>query len=486
MDPRTPVLVGVGAEVRRDDDLPGLDAMGLMVAAAEQAFADTGVDGLASRTGAVLTPRGSWGAGDPGRYVAERLGAAGARTTMAELGVLQLSIIRRACQLIADGDVDLALVVGGEARHRAGVARRAGVDGPSTLLADTPADETLRPADDFMTKPELERKLTVAAHQYAVIESTIRAHVGRAPADHAAHLGRLWHGFAEVAASNPDAWDRSVPSAEEIATPAPRNRMLAAPYTKLLCSQWTVDQSAAMVLMSARAAEAAGVGTDRWVHPLAFAESNLMLPMPMRRDIHRWPAFAVAAEHLFELAGRSVDDVGPVDLYSCFPAAVQTHAAELGLPLDRPLTVTGGMTFGGGPLNNYVFQAVVAMARRLRSEPGAVGLTTAVSGLLTKPGLALWSTDPGDRPFAAADVTDLAVAATPTVEVDGDVTGAGRVVGCTVLYEDGAPVTGIAVVQVGGVRTVALTDDRDLAADMVVTEWVGTDVRVPSPGLLTR
>ena len=79
-----------------------------------------------------------------------------------------------------------------------------------------------------------------------------------------------------------------------------------------------------------------------------------MLPMPMRRDLHRWPAFALAAEALFE-TGRSVADVGPVDLYSCFPAAVQTGALELGLPLDRPLTVTGGMTFGGGPLNNYTF-----------------------------------------------------------------------------------------------------------------------------------
>lgn len=482
MDPRTPVLVGVGAETRHDDAVTGLDHVGLMLVAARQAFADAGVDG--ARAQAVLAPRGSWGAGNPAGVVAAELGATGARTVMADLGILQLSIMRRACQLIADGDVDVALVVGGEARHRQRLAHRAGVELPPTPPGTEPPDEAMRPADDFMTPAEVQRHLGVAAHQYAVIESTLRARAGRTPTAHSDHLGALWHRFAEVAAENPDAWDRSNPPADHIAHVGPHNRMLAFPYTKLLCSQWNVDQSAALVFMSAGAAEAAGVPADRWVHPLAIAESNLMIPMPMRRDIHRWPAFAAAAERVFALAGRSVGDVGPVDLYSCFPAAVQTFAAELGLSLDRDLTVTGGMTFGGGPFNNYTFQSVVAMARRLRAERGAVGLTTAVSGLLTKPAIALWSTEPGDRPFAWADVTEEATAATATVEVEADLTGAGTAVGVTVLYDGDEPATGIAVVQVGDARTVAVTTDRALAHDMTETEWVGRDVHVPAAGEL--
>lgn len=464
----------MGAVTRRDDDLPGTDHIGLMVAAATQALDDAGIEGEA--VGAILVPRGSWGQGDPERVVAERLGAAGARTVMAELGIPQLSIMRRACELVADGSVAVAVVVGGEARHRANVARRAGVELRVTPVPGRDADEVMRPKDDFMTRPEIERKLAVAAHQYAVIESTLRAQAGRPPAEHALAIGELWARFAQVAAANPgDAWDPSAPTAEEIANPGPRNRMIAAPYTKLLCSQWNVDQAGAMVFTAAR-------GNDRDVHPLGIVESNLMQPMPTRRDIHRWPAFQVAAERVFELTGRTIDDVGPVDLYSCFPAAVETFALELGLPLDRQLTVTGGMTFGGGPLNNYTFQSVVAMARLLREQPGAVGLTTSVSGLLTKPAIGLWSTE--GEAFAWADVTEEATAATATVEVDGDATGAGTVVGCTVLYEDGAPVTGVAVVQVGDVRTIALAEDPDTAADMVTTEWVGRDVTVPAPGQL--
>jgi acetyl-CoA C-acetyltransferase len=477
MEPRRPVLAGVAAEVRRDDELPGLDPVGLMVAAATKALDDAGID--ASLVGAVLVPRGSWGQGDPERVVAAKLGAPGAHTVMAELGIPQLSIMRRACELVADGTVDVAVVVGAEHRHRQGVARRAGVELPPMETTGQPADEVLRPHDEFMTRPEIERKLTVPAHQYAVIESTLRAAAGRTPVEHVEHLGRLWHSFAEVAAGHPDAWDRSNPSAAEIATPTPRNRMMAAPYTKLLCSQWTVDMAGAMVFTTA---DLAGDGA---VFPLAFAESNLMVPMPVRRDIHRWPAFRLAAERVFELTGTGIGDVGPVDLYSCFPAAVQTFANELGLGFDRALTVLGGMTFGGGPLNNYTFQSVVAMAQRLRDEPGTIGLTTSVSGLLTKPAIALWSTDPGDRPFAWADLTEEATAATATVEVDGDATGPGEVVGLTVLYEDGEPATGVAVVQVGDVRTVALTDDRATAQDMVETEWVGRPIRVPEAGVLT-
>ena len=469
----TPVLVGVGAEVRRDDELPGLDHLGLMTAAAEHALADAEVK--AAAVDVVLVPHGLWATRDPGAVVADRLGAGDARTVLAEVGVSQLSIIRRACQLIADGDARTVLVVGGEARHRQGVARRAGVELPPSTDVERDPDEVMRPDADLMAQAEATRRLNSAPPQYAVIETAMRAAAGRSLPDHAALLGRLWADFAAVAAANPDAWDRSAPSAERIARPGPGNRVVAWPYTKLLCSQWNVDQAAAMVFSAAPT-------TSVPIHPRGITESNFILKMSMRRDLYRWPAFAVAAERLFALTGLTVDDIGPIDLYSCFPAAVQSAAGELGLPLDRPLTVTGGMTFGGGPLNNYVFQAVVAMARRLRVEPG-VGLTTAVSGLLTKPSLALWSTEPG--PFAWADVSAEAEAATAPLPLDADATGEATVAGYTVLYDGDEPASAAAVLDVAGARTVAVTDDPDTARAMTETEHVGAPVLVTAPGSFT-
>ena len=105
----------------------------------------------------------------------------------------------------------------------------------------------------------------------------------------------------------------------------------------------------------------------------------------------------------------------PVDLYSCFPVAVEVQARELGIAPHRDLTLTGGMTFGGGPFNNYSLQGAAAMVRHLAGgdEPG-VGLTTAVSGLLTKPAAVLWSAAAPATPYATLEVTDRARAATAT------------------------------------------------------------------------
>ena len=54
-------------------------------------------------------------------------------------------------------------------------------------------------------------------------------------------------------------------------------------------------------------------------------------------------------------AGASIDDIAHFDLYSCFPSAVQIGRDALGIGRDdrRSLTVTGGLGFAGGPVNNY-------------------------------------------------------------------------------------------------------------------------------------
>jgi acetyl-CoA C-acetyltransferase len=45
----------------------------------------------------------------------------------------------------------------------------------------------------------------------------------------------------------------------------------------------------------------------------------------------------------------------------------------LGWPAERPVTVHGGLTFGGGPVANYMTHAMVAMVRKLRVD-GRTGL----------------------------------------------------------------------------------------------------------------
>ena len=161
---------------------------------------------------------------------------------------------------------------------------------------------------------------------------------------------------------------------------------------------------------------------------------------------------------------------------------MQVQKAALGLPADRVPTITGGMAFAGGPFNSFVLQATVEMAERLRAERGTTGLVSTVSGFLTKPGLAVWSTAPPAGDPLVADLAPDAIAATPTLESVPGYRGDARIASYTVTYDDGAPARVVAVGgTVDGRRCVAVADDRDLAQEGVEGDLAGRPMRVDGP-----
>ena len=310
---------------------------------------------------------------------------------------------------------------------------------------------------------------------------------GRAAGDQRndrADIAALHARFNVVAQTNPDAAFGAPRSAEAIAELGPDNRPLAFPYGKWHASQWTVDQGAALLLCSAAAAEAAGVPRDRWVFPLVGLESNQMVPLTRRGDLHRWPAMGVLGAAAEAHLGRPLTDCRHVEVYSCFPVAVRAQQRELGLPLDGTPTVTGGMAFAGGPFNSFVFHAVAEVARRLRAEPG-LGLVTTVSGLLTKPGLAVWSSKPGDAPPLIADLAGEATAATAVVDVLGAHHGPATVVAVTVTYAGYDPGHVVAILETEtGDRVIARSDDPTLLARATAEELIGRTFQVDGNVLL--
>jgi acetyl-CoA C-acetyltransferase len=484
-DPRTPVLVGAGvAHQRSDDPAEALEAVELMVTAIERAGDDAQAPGLLEQARAVFVPRGTWRYRDPGRIVAERVGAH-ADSVIAELGVLQSTPFTRACRAIAAGDLDVALVVGGEAKFRDLRSHITGVAVHDTLQADDVApDERIVPADEIIPAPERAAGFMSAPLMYSAVETALRTALGETVAENARATAELWAAFSRTAADNPDAWRRDPVSPEFLEHPSAKNPMLAAPYTKLHCSQWNVDQAAGFVLCSSAAADRAGVPQERRVYPLAFAESNHMLAVSKRAELHRAPAVRIGAEQIAELTGIDVTTSGAVDLYSCFPVAVRIQARELGLPVDdpdgRPLSVGGGMTFGGGPLNNATFQALARMVPMLRAAPGTTGLLTFISGIITKHGIAVWSTAPPERDgFAYADTSAAVEAGTPALEVVGDHRGVATIDAYTVAHEGGEPRYSTIVARTAdNTRVVARNDDPELAAVMAADEWCGRDVTV--------
>ena len=261
------------------------------------------------------------------------------------------------------------------------------------------------------------------------------------------------------------------------------NPLLAAPYTKMHCSQWNVDQAAAFVLCSVAAARRFGIPSERWVFPHAIVESNFMTPVVHRREMFRSPAMRSVGEVLESATGVAPRAVDHLDLYSCFPAAVQLQMREMGIDSKRQLTLTGGMTFGGGPLNNYSLQSLAKLVSALRSSPGSLGVVTAVSGMVTKFGASAWSTSEPGGGCQVHDVSDAARAATDVVEVDDAFEGRATIAGYTVAFDKGVPFQATAIVDTDkGLRSIAQTTEPSLVREFTDdAEWVGRPIIVDGP-----
>jgi acetyl-CoA C-acetyltransferase len=470
LDPQTPVLVAWAAvEQHEDDPLEALDAAGLMIRAARTAVPDKAVleqvDWIGVTEGLTRYP-------DPGRLVADAIGADGAHTVLARLGVMQQTVISEALTAVTSGTARLALVTGAEAKHRARRAKVTGVEAPVTPQdPDVVPDEVHEPAEELILECEVRAGLAMAVGFYAVMESTHRARSGESLEDNRRRLGELYARFTQVAAENPHADRRQVLTASEISD-AP---MLSFPYTTRMVSSWTVDQSAALFLCTAATAAELGIDRSRWVVPLAAVESNHMPSLTSRSDLTRAAAMRLMGEAAASATGLTMSDVDHLDLYSCFPIAVTMAAEGLGVSPDRDLTLTGGMPFAGGPFNNYVFQATCRAADLLVASPEpAHALVTCVSGLYTKQGLTLWSSAAPAQPFTLLDVTEQVRAAEPEITVVSVETGSGTIAGCTVLYDKGEPSRAVAVLDLDdGNRTTVGSSDPTVIQAMLTEECVG-------------
>jgi acetyl-CoA C-acetyltransferase len=473
LDPRTPVLVGVGTSHA------DVEAVELMSLALQGAALDAGSSSLLGAVDRIAVPQGTWSYPDPARLLAGRIGAGAATTVVAQLGVSQQTLVSAALREITTGGSDVSVVVGGEARARARRAEIAGTVATVTAQYGVAPDVVMDREDEFMARPEIDAGLTQPVLQYALIENALGAVEGQGIDEHRTSVAELWERFNVVARANPDAAFPAALTAAELATASPQNRPLAFPYNKWHASQWTVDQAAALVFCSVGAARAHNVPIDRWVFPLVGIDASHAVSLSRRRDLHRWPAMAVLGRAAAERTGRPLDEVEHIELYSCFPSAVRVQQRELGIPLDRTPTVTGGMTFAGGPFNNFVYQATAAMVPLLRSDPTSLGLVSTVCGLLTKPGLGVWSATPDGRGPLLSDLATEARAATESVDVVDEHHGRASVATCTVNYVGMEAARTFVLADIGpGRRCVATSDEPGLAQAVMAGELIGTEVQI--------
>jgi acetyl-CoA C-acetyltransferase len=468
----TPVLVGVSQILQRTDDLAAArEPLELMIEAALEAAKDAGSRELLRAAGAVRVIRGMWRYADPARAVAERIGCPGAETAITPFGgnCVQ-STVNRSCLDIQSGAHDVVVLAGAECGRSWARARKSGVD---LGWSDAPGTPDLVIGEDM------------AIWHDAIIEIALRHARGESVAAHLARVSELWAGFSEVAARNPSAWIREARTAAEIATPGPSNPPVSFPYPMMMNSNSRVDMGAALILCSEATAKRLGVPREKWVYPHTGTDAHDHCFVSERADLCSSPAMRIAGGRALELAGVEPAQLDHVDIYSCFPSAVQVAAKEIGLDSSRPLTVTGGLTFGGGPMNNYVMHGVARMVEVLRDEPGARGMCTGNGGFITKHAFGVYSTEPPSTPFQYADLK-AEVDAKPEREALVDHAGEVEIESYTVMYEDGAPsVAHAACLLPDGRRTWGNVSDLDVARAMTREEFCGRGGRIDGAGCLT-
>ena len=156
--------------------------------------------------------------------------------------------------------------------------------------------------------------------------------------------------------------------------------------------------------MFRKKAQTLGISRDKWIYPWAGSDAHDHYYLSNRDNFYSSPAIRFAGNRCLEMAGVNSHDLDMVDVYSCFPVAVQIASRELNLDTTKPLTVTGGLTWSGGPLNNYVMNSIVRMAELLREKQGQKGLITANGGYITKHAFGVYSTEPPSQPYQHADL----------------------------------------------------------------------------------
>jgi acetyl-CoA C-acetyltransferase len=325
---------------------------------------------------------------------------------------------------------------------------------------------------------------------YPLFETALRHAADRSVAEHQIVISELYAYFAAVAAENPHAWSRTAYRAEEIRTVSPDNRMVTFPYPKRMCANIDVDQAAALLLCSYEAARDAGVADDRMVFPLSGADANDHYFFSERWSLADSPAILAAGAAALHATGLGIDDIARFDLYSCFPSAVQIAMRAFGLAGpgggdSRPLTVTGGLAYAGGPGNNYVTHSIAAMVEACRTDPDSVGLVTALGWYVTKHSVGLYSSRPSDG-FTRVDpaTTQADVDAAPARGVAGDYEGRAILEATSVAFErDGTPGHAIvAALAPDGRRVLANTRDPETMQSMTEDAWEGREVGISTDG----
>ena len=486
---RIPVIIGVGqVNDRPADPDDGLDSLGLMIAALRSADTDAGGGLLADLDSLAIVDQISFHhLGKLCDPLAAAIGATPAINyqSAAPHGDTPVRLLNEAANRIGAGEVKLAAIVGGEAlRTAAGRAAKAA----------SGEDKSYNAIRQVATRREPNyaqlHGLSAPVDVYPLYENATRAAWGQSLADAQAESAEIWSRFSQVAAANDGAWIRKAASPDDILTVDERNRPIAFPYSKLMVANSSVNQGAGFIVASLAEAWRRGIPEHRLIH-VGMGAAAKEPPSILHRDRYDGSvSMETSIRRTLALNAMQVDDFDHVELYSCFPCVPKMARRTLGWPVDRPATVFGGLTFGGGPIANYMSHAIVSMVEQLHVE-GRTGFLFANGGFATDNHCIVLS----KQPIAAASFpqdfdyqAEAEARRGPVPELVEDYAGPATIESYTVFYgRDGNPKAGVVVARTPeNRRTLAHVDVSDAGMLAFLTdgtaEPVGTAGKVVAFG----
>lgn len=454
---RIPVIIGVG---QVNDRASEMDSLELMIAALEKADADAGREWISALDSIAVVNQISFPKlGNCAQHIAQHFSLSPkiVEQTPWPTGESPVQLLNEAANRIGAGDIEVAAIVGAEALRTAAERARAATGEKKDALRDVASGG----ARSWMQQ----HGLVAPTDLYPLYENATRAAWGQSLADAQAESGTIWAGMSEVAAGNDNAWIRIAQDAEAITSADADNRPIAFPYQKRMVANSSVNQGAGFIVTSLARARAAGVPEDRIVHVGMGAAAHETHNMLKRDNYVQPPGMVVTLQETLGRNGLTTADLAHVELYSCFPCVPKMARRVMGWPAEKPITAFGGLTFGGGPIGNYMSHAIASMVDKLRAE-GGTALLFANGGYATHFHGIVLSKDPlPDAAFphdfdvnAKADALRMAAP-----EADEKYAGPATVETYTVFYNrDGSPRFGTIIARTNeGRRTLARVDGID-------------------------
>lgn len=491
----TPIIVGAAQHtetVAEDARPPFTSPMQLASHAARSALADAGIEHAAGHIDTIAAVRlfsdsaAAWrcpfgGSNNPPESIAQRIGASPAHRIYSNAGGTQPQLmLSEMFSAIGRGKKELVLLCGAETIANQRFAQRNGFEDDWEENFDLPLDNR-EYRERFAVPEELRSGMSLPVHYYALIENHQAHQLGHSPDQHRHYMAQLLAPFSQVAAANPYSQNPCSYAAEELAAVGPGNFLISLPYSKLLVAQDAVNQAAALVLTSVGKARELGIDPGQWIFIQGYAQGSEQVLLH-RGDPGRSPVMERVLLGALEQARASARDMDLIDIYSCFPCAVDAACRILDLPTDGSgqLTVTGGLPFFGGPGNNYTMHALAEMAVCLRRGNGR-GLVTANGGILSKHAAAILSNlpaGPGAEPvnWGELEIPSLDADESSAVPVS-ETPNRGTIITYTVIKARKGPDTAIVMGETAaGERFMAHSEDETITASMCEASPIGRSI----------